>query len=185
MHRPRRILRFTALVISLLTAVAAAASERPMLGELKENETVVIDYFSRTGNRTLSRQYFIRGGGTKLLIAHRNTVEWRNQRPQVTNKYLLGDLELSRDDVLGLEALLVFYSARLPGACGIRDLIQVEFYRDGRSIGQFTYQDDTCYLRNKDAAEVREKTRGKIDDALMDLLMTFADLDERVRAANP
>jgi hypothetical protein len=184
--KPLRLIPFLASSLVLLAALPAGAraNERLMLADLKENEVVVIDYFSRTGDRTLSRQYFIRGGETKLLTLHRNAVEWRNLRPHVTDKYLLGDLVLSRDEVLGLEALLVFYAAELPGNCAKRDIVQVEFYRDGKSIGRFTHQDDSCFLRNKDSEEVRAKTRGKISDALMDVLLTFADIDERVRAAN-
>lgn len=182
MNSSRRLSLLAALFV-VFAPVAPAADERLMLADMKENEIAVIDYFSVTGKNTFSRQYFIRGGEKKLLTSHRNAVEWRNMRPHVTRKFLLGDLELTRDDVVGLEALLVFYSARLPGNCGTRDIIQVEFYRDGKSIGQFTYEDDTCFLKNKDSEEVRAKTRGKVDDTLMDVLMTFGQLDERVRAA--
>jgi hypothetical protein len=169
----------------LYGASSAGAAERLMIAESKANEYVVIDYFSVTGNRSISRQYFIRGGDTKLLTAHRNIVEWRNRAPHVVNKFLLGDLTLTADDVLGLDALLVFYAARIPGSCDTQDTIQVEFYRDGRSIGQFTYQDDTCFLAAKDSAETRARTRSKISDALMDVLVTFRQVDERIRAANP
>lgn len=188
MNASHRLSLFALLLALIVPAAAsdspAPAGERLMLGEMKENEVAVIDYFSRSGNRTLSRQYFIRGGETKLLTSHRNAVEWRNMRPHVTDKYLLGDLELSRDEVVGLEALLVFYAAELPGSCSTHDIVQIEFYRDGKSVGRFTYKDETCFLRNKDAEEVRAKTRGKIDDTLMDVLITFAQLDERVREAN-
>lgn len=179
---PFRLLLLAAAL--LLAAPFGAAAERLMIAELKENEYVVIDYFSVTANRSISRQYFIRGGDTKLLTAHRNIVEWRNRTPHVVNKFLLGDLTLTADDVLGLDALLIFYAARIPGSCSTRDTVQVEFYRDGRSIGQFTFQDDTCFLAAKDAVETRARTRGKVSDALMDALMTFPQVDERIRAVS-
>lgn len=180
-----RLALFSACLLAATVPASAAEDERLMLGELRENEAVVIDYLSVTGQRTVSRQYFIRGGETKLLTVHRNLVEWRNRVPHVVNKHLLGDLVLSPDDVLGLEALLVFYAARLPGACGTRDTVQVEFYRDGKVIGRFNYQDDTCFTRDKDSAATRAKTRGRVNDSLMDVLVTFAQIDEQVRAANP
>ncbi len=167
-----------------LAASVAVANERLLLGELKANETVVIDYLSVTGDRSLGRQYLIRGGDTKLLISHRSQIEWRNRVPHIVSKALLGDLVLTRDDVLGLEALLVFYAADFSGNCGTRDTIVVEFLRDGQRVGHFTYRDDTCYLKFKDEKEVRAKTRARIPDALMDVLLTFPALDERVKAEN-
>lgn len=176
---------FSLLALFLAALLPATANERLMIGELKDDELAVIDYFSVTGTRTISRQYFIRGGATKLLTAHRNIVEWRNRTPHVVNKYLMGDLTLSPDEVVGLDALLVFYAAQIAGDCTTRDTIQVEFYRGGQRIGQFTYIDNTCLTTAKDAPETRIKTRGKVSEPIMDALVNFGQIDERIRASNP
>ncbi len=173
------------LTCGLVLVAGAAANERLMVSDLKENETMVIDYLSVTGDRSLGRQYLIRGGDSKLLVSHRSVIEWRNRVPHIVSKALLGDLVLTRDDVLGLDALLVFYAANFSGNCGTRDTVVVEYLRDGKRVGHFTYRDDTCFLKFKDEPEVRTKTRGKISDALMDVLLTFPALDERVKAENP
>jgi hypothetical protein len=162
---------------------APEPNERLMISELKENELVLIDYYSVSHARTIGRQYMIRGGEPKVLTANRNIVEVRNRVPHVVNKYLLGDLVLAPDEVLGLESLLVFYAARVPGNCGTRDIIQVEFYRDGKRVGLFTYRDETCFTTAKDAESTRARTRGKVDDLIMDSLMPFKEFDDRIRAA--
>ncbi len=180
----RRGLRSLLAGICALGALMASAwaNERLMVAELKENETIVIEYFSVTGTRSIARQYFIRGGVEKLLTAHRNLVEVRNLVPHVVSKQLLGDLVLSPEEVLGLESLLVFYAAKIPGTSRTRDTIQVEFYRDGTRVGQFSYQDDTGFTQDKDSEETRARTRGKVNDLIMDSLLTFQQIDARIRA---
>lgn len=185
-----RTLLSLAMVLSVMVAPVRAAdepagtNERLMITELQDNELAVIDFFSVTGTRTIGRTYFVRGGETKVMTAHRNIIEIRNRVPHVVNKYLLGDLALSADEVLGLESLLVFYSARIPGNCATRDTIQVEFYRDGKRIGQFKFQDDTCFTTEKDADATRVKTHGKVNDVIMDSLIPLREFDSRIRAAS-
>jgi|GEM_PF-3737645 len=181
-HRGLRSLLAGICVLAGLVS-SAWANERLMVAELKENEAIVIEYFSVAGTRSIARQYFIRGGAEKLLTAHRNQVEVRNLVPHVVSKQLIGDLVLSPEEVLGLESLLVFYAARIPGTSRTRDTIQVEFYRDGTRVGQFSYQDDTGFTQDKDSDETRARTRGKVNDLIMDSLLTFQQIDERIRAA--
>ena len=182
----RPILRFLlALSLTWWFVASATANERLRVTDLKENEFVVITFTSRTGERMIGREYFIRGGESKVMTAHRNMLEVRNRVPHVTAKFLLGDLVLSPDEVLGLESLIVFYAARIPGNCRTQDVAQVEFYRDGKSVGVFLFEDNTCFLSSRDEASTRAKIRSHISEVVFESIISLPEFDARIRAANP
>ena len=167
------------LALVLLAAGNGSQAEQLRFNELKDDETIVVDFFSTGCFHTISRQYLIKGGKVKVFIATNQAIDWRNGKSFIVAKKPMGETELTPGESAGLDALVAFYELNTGGGCTTRDTIRIEYYRDEKLLASKRYQDDSCATHRLDGWG-RIDLDGRIHPAIAGELVAFWQIEKRM-----
>jgi len=94
---------------------------------------------------------FKRATALDVTIVRVDLTRSEAQRTFITNRTVLGDLELKNDEVKGLDRLLAFYRSHPPFGCTTVDRITFSQRREGKVIATEKFTDGSCsFIDRKD-----------------------------------
>lgn len=135
----------TLIVILILFSFyfTAAATEAPKISSLSASEEVQVEYSSRGCFHHFA--YFFEFKDKSVTIYElKQTWSEEKQKFISLGKKKLGTLQLSDEDVIGLDQLFRFYSTNAKSGCTTVDHIIAKHLQGGKIISSSEYYDGSC-----------------------------------------
>lgn len=116
----------------------------PSFAALSRGDRIHIDYISNgCFHRDHFRLTFESGSPFTVTIVSVESI-WLSDDRQAVEEKRLGTLNLSREDLTGLDQLIAFYRSDPGGSCTTIDKITFSHIRNGRIVVQERFTDATC-----------------------------------------
>jgi len=87
---------------------------------------------------------FKRATALHVTIVNVDRTRSDDQRTFITNRVMLGSLELTNDDIQGLDRLLAFYRSGPPSCCTTVDTITMSQRHEGKVVATAKFTDGSC-----------------------------------------
>jgi len=123
--------------------LATQRGETLSIARLRTNERVAIVYRSVGCFHHTERLYQINGGDRRQFGAAELRLAQTEPADNLVKNHLLGTVNLTKDEELGLDSYLHFLRRGYEGGCTTTDAILVGYYRDGKKIGEERFIDAT------------------------------------------
>ncbi len=139
-------MKSTALLIVLFALCSTLSAETLRVEDLGPNEMIRIEVLSTGCFHYAKYFYEIRGGKSKTIVVSKERFEWseKNKKLMTLGAERLGSIGLSQDEQVGLDSLFTFYRSKPHDGCTTVDRVQIEYFREGESIGTESIVDGSC-----------------------------------------
>ncbi len=134
----------------MLAVVSTTSAETLSFANLKPNEKIVIVYRSQGCFHHVETLYQaeIEKKKAYLGIVENPTAPKRGKATD-GDQEAVGSVELTSDDIFGLDCYLLFLRRGFEGGCTTTDHLVVGYYRNGLKIGEERFVDGTCAVRGE------------------------------------
>lgn len=129
------VMRFS-ILISFLVFALSAFGELLSFGSLKPDESILVVIESEGFQQPITTFYHVHGGTQPRATIVQNPEGKVEGKASKGMRQTLGDEKLSKDDLFGLEAYLVYLRLGPPELTDRGDKITIGYYRDGEMIGE-------------------------------------------------
>lgn len=139
-------MRPTVLLMTLFALCSTLGAEMLRVEELGSNEMIRIEVLSSGCFHYAKHFYEIRGGESKTIVVSKERFKWSemNKKLMALGVEQLGSIGLSKEEQVGLDSLFTFYRSEPHDGCTTVDRVQIEYRRDGESIGTESIVDGSC-----------------------------------------